>query len=181
MDRRSTRRLREHLGRVEEELAAARLLERQTEELATARLLKKQIEGRHGREGAAETEAVLEARRTRASNLEGERERLVAEIARSTVAEGGWYPDDAGGVGGDWEPTRSPACGAAGRLRIGPHPLLPERGWIIHDRSEGTVAWVREVPSPAGAAEILQEHGAKWDGELLAHSLSPVPEEAEGR
>ena len=168
MDQRSTRRIREDLDRVEEELAAARLIERQTEE-------------RHGREGSEETEAVLGARRSRAGNLEGERGELVAELARRTVAEGGWRPDDAGGVGVDRKPARRGAGGIAGRLRIGPHPLLPERGWIVHDRSEGTVAWVRDVPSPARAAEILQEHGEEWDGELLAHSLALVPEEAEGR
>ena len=163
MDGRSTGHVREELSRVEKELAAARLLERQTEE-------------RHAREGAAETEAVLEARRTRASNLEGERGGLVDELGRRDVAEGGWRPDDAGGSLPDGGPARSPACGMAGRLRIGPHPLLPERGWIIHDRSAGTVAWVREVPSPAGAAQILHEHGVAWDGELISHSLSPVPE-----
>ena len=166
MDGRSTGHVREELGWVEEELASARLLERQTEE-------------RHAREGAAETEAVLEARRTRSGNLEGERGGLVDELGRRDVAEGGWRPDDAGGSLPDGGPARSPACGTAGRLRIGPHPLLPERGWMIHDRSEGTVAWVREVPSPAGAAQILHEHGAEWHGELLSHSLAPVPEEAE--
>jgi hypothetical protein len=64
---------------------------------------------------------------------------------------------------------------------VGPHPLLPERGYLLYDRAEATVAWVREVPSPARAAELLAEHGVRWDGELLSHSLSPVPEEAEGR
>ena len=166
MDGRSTRQVREELGRVEKELASARLLERQTEE-------------RHAREGAAETEAVLEARRTRASDLEGERGALVDELGRRAVAEGGWRPDEAGGSLPDGHPARSPACGMAGRLRVGPHPLLPERGWVIHDRSAGTVAWVRKVPSPAGAAQILHEHGVAWDGELLSHSLAPVPEEAE--
>ena len=166
MDGRSTSQVREELGRVEKELAAARLLERQTEE-------------RHAREGVAETEAVLEARRTRASNLEEERGGLVDELGRRDVAEGGWRPDDAGGSLPDGGPARSPACGMAGRLRIGPHPLLPERGWVIHDRSAGTVAWVRKVPSPAGAAQILHEHGVAWDGELISHSLSPVSEEVE--
>ncbi len=167
MDGRSTRRVREELGRVEKELAAARLLERQTEE-------------RHERGGSAETEAVLEARRTRAGNLQGERGGLVDELGRRAVAEGGWRPDEAGGSLPDGGPARSPACGTAGRLRVGPHPLLPERGWIVHDRSAGTVAWVRKVPSPAGAAQILHEHGVAWDGELISHSLEPVPEEAEG-
>ena len=39
---------------------------------------------------------------------------------------------------------------------------------------------MREVPSPALAASFLAEHGAEWEGELISHSLSPVPEEAEG-
>ena len=166
MDRRSTGHAREELGRVEKELAAARLLEHQAEE-------------RHEREGVAETEALLEARRTRTGRLEEERGGLVDELGRRAVAEGGWRPDDAVGSLPDGHPARSPACGMAGRLRIGPHPLLPERGWIVHDRSAGTVAWVRKVPSPAGAAQILHEHGVAWDGEIISHSLAPVPEEAE--
>ena len=87
MDGRSTGHVREKLSRVEKELAAARLLERQTQE-------------RHEREGAAETEAVLEARRTRAGVLESEREWLVVELGRRDVAEGGWRPDAAGGAPG---------------------------------------------------------------------------------
>ena len=75
---------------------------------------------------------------------------------------------------------RSAGCGRAGKLRIGPHLLLPERGYLLHDRSEGTVAWVRGVPSPSRASEILAEHGVEWEGELLSHTLSPVPEGAEG-
>ena len=60
-------------------------------------------------------------------------------------------------------------------------PWINGDGWLIHDRSAGTVAWVREVPSPAGASEILAEHGVVWEAELLSHSLQPVPEEAERR
>ena len=82
--------------------------------------------------------------------------------------------------GPDSTPVGSAGCGRAGKLRIGPHPLLPERGYLLHDRSEGTVAWVRGVPSPSRASEILAEHGVEWEGELLSHTLSPVPEEAEG-
>ncbi len=168
MTHRNPRRLEEELARLEEELEAARGLERATEE-------------RHAEEDAPETEAVLEARRTRTELLAGEREGLVGELRRRAVEEGGWTPDDAGGSGVDGEPTRSAGCGRAGSLRIGPHPLLPERGYLIHDRAEGTVAWVRGVPSPARAAELLAEHGVEWEGELVAHTLSPVPEEAERR
>ena len=162
----STGRLRDELGRVEEELGSARLQEYRTGE-------------RHDREGTAETEAVLGSRRTRTERLEEERGGLVAELGRRAVAGAGWSPDDAGGSGHAGGPAPPPACGMAGTLRIGPHPLLPERGWLIHDRSAGTVAWVREVPSPAGASEILAEHGVEWEAELLSHSLEPVPEEAE--
>lgn len=165
---RSTRRLEGELARLEEELEAARALERTTEE-------------RHAREDTPETETVLEARRTRTEHLAKEREGLVRELGRRAVEEKGWTPDNAGGTGADGQPARSPACGRAGRLRIGPHLLLPERGYLIHDRAKTTVAWVREVPSPAHAAWLLAEHGVRWEGELLSHSLSPVPEEAEGR
>ena len=168
MTHRSARWIEEELGRVEGELEEARELEDATE-------------ARHAREGMEETEAALGARRTRAARLAEERDALVGELGRRAVAENGWSPDDAGGAGPDGEPARSPACGKAGSLRIGPHPLLPERGWIVHDRSEGTVAWVREVPSPDLASEILTEHGVGWEGELLSHSLQPVPEESERR
>ena len=57
---------------------------------------------------------------------------------------------------------------------------LHQRGYVLYDRAEATVAWVREVPSPARAAELLAEHGVRWEEELLSHSLSPVPQEAEG-
>jgi hypothetical protein len=160
---RSTRQLEEKLARLEKELLAARDLEHATAE-------------RHARENTPETEAVLEARRTHAEHLRKEREGLVGELRRGAVEEMGWAPDGGPGSG------RAPSGGGrAGRLRIGAHPLLPERGYIIHDRVAATVAWVREVPSPALAAELLTEHGVEWEGELLSHSLSPVPEEAEGR
>jgi hypothetical protein len=160
---RSTRQLEEKLARLEKELLAARDLEHATAE-------------RHAREDTPETEAVLEARRTHAEHLGKKREGLVGELRRRAVEEMGWAPDGGPGSG------RAPSGGGrAGRLRIGAHPLLPERGYIIHDRVAATVAWVREVPSPALAAELLTEHGVEWEGELLSHSLSPVPEEAEGR
>ena len=155
----SARALEEELRHLEEELAAARNLEHSTAE-------------RHAEEGLQETEAVLEARKIQAEHLEAEREGLVAEA--------GWEHDDAGGAGPDGAPVRSAGCGRAGRLRIGPHLLLPERGYLLHDRSEGTVAWVRRVPSPSRASELLAEHGVEWEGELLSHTLSPVPEGAEG-
>lgn len=166
MARMSTRRLEEERARLEEEIEAARTIERATEE-------------RHDREGTPETEAVLRARRTRAEHLDDERDGVVAELRRRELAEKGWDPDDAGGAEPDGSPARSPGCGMAGGLRIGPHPLLPERGYLIHDRDDATVAWVREVPSPGLAASILAEHGVEWEGELVSHSLSPVPEEAE--
>ena len=161
----SARALEEELRYLEEELAAARNLEHTTAE-------------RHAEEGSKETEAVLEARKIQAEHLEAEREGLIAEFRRRTVAEAGWEHDDARGAGTDGAPVRSAGCGRAGRLRIGPHPLLPERGYILHDRSAGTVAWVRGVPSPSQASQILAEHGV--EGELLSHTLSPVPEGAEG-
>ena len=164
----SARALEEELRHLEEELAAARNLEHSTAE-------------RHAEEGSQETEAVLEARKIQAEHLEAEREGLVAELRRRAVAEAGWEHDAAGGgAGPDGAPVRSAGCGRAGKLRIGPHLLLPERGYLLHDRSEGTVAWVRGVPSPSRASEILAEHGVEWEGELLSHTLSPVPEGAEG-
>jgi hypothetical protein len=163
----SARALEEELSHLEEELAAARNLEHSTAE-------------RHAEEGSQETEAVLDARKIEAEHLEAERERLVAELRRRAVAEAGWEHDDAGSAGPDGAPGRSAGSGRAGTLRIGPHPLLPERGYVLYDRSEGTVAWVRGVPSPSRASELLAEHGVQWEGELLSHSLSPVPEGAEG-
>jgi hypothetical protein len=36
---------------------------------------------------------------------------------------------------------------------------------------------VRRVPTPTRAQELMREHGVPWEAELLAHGLSPVPEE----
>jgi carboxylate-amine ligase len=47
--------------------------------------------------------------------------------------------------------------------------------------ARATVAWVRRVPTPTRAEELIREHGVLWEAELLAHSLSPVPEEEEDR
>jgi hypothetical protein len=163
----STHRLEEDMDRVEQELEAALVLERAAKD-------------RHAEEGLPETEAVLEARRTRTAHLRKERVGFLEELRRRAVKEKGWKPDAAEDTGRDEAPARSPGCGRAGRLRIGPHPLLPERGYLLYDRAEATVAWVREVPSPARAAELLAEHRVRWEGEPLSHSLSPVPEEAEG-
>jgi hypothetical protein len=162
---RSTRQLEEELARLEEELEAARGLERASAE-------------RHAREDMPETEAVLEARRTQVEHLGKKRDGLLEELRRRAVEEMGWAPD---GVEDPEADRASAGCGRAGRLRIGPHPLLPERGYIIYDRVAATVAWVREVPSPALAAELLAEHGVEWEGELLSHNLSPVPVEEEQR
>jgi hypothetical protein len=163
---RSTRQLEEELARLEEELEAARSLERASAE-------------RHAREDMPETEAVLEARRTQVEHLGKKRDRLLEELRQRAVEEMGWAPDD--DVEDPEADRASAGCGRAGRLRIGLHPLLPERGYIIYDRVDATVAWVREVPSPALAAELLAKHGVEWEGELLSHNLSPVPVEEEQR
>jgi hypothetical protein len=163
---RSTLQLEEELAYLEEELKAARSLERASAE-------------RHTREDTPETEAVLEARRMQVEHLGKKRDGLLGELRRQAVEEMGWAPDD--DVEGPEADGASAGCGRAGRLRIGPHPLLPERGYIIHDRVDATVAWVREVPSPALAAELLAKHGVEWERELLSHNLSPVPVEEEKR
>ena len=100
----SARALEEELRHLEEELAAARNLEHSTAE-------------RHAEEGSQETEAVLEARKIQAEHLEAEREGLVAELRRRTVAEAGWEHDAAGGAGPDGASVRSAGCGRAGKLR----------------------------------------------------------------
>ncbi len=120
----------------------------------------------------AETEAALEGRREEVLGLRERRTRLLKELDRRAVAEKGWEPDRNQGD------EALPGTGRAGRLRIGPHPLLPERGYVIYDRARATVAWVRRVPTPTRAEELMREHGVPWEAELLAHGLSPVPEEA---
>src|SRR5215207_9720261 len=124
----STHRLQEDMDRVEQELEAALVLECAAKD-------------RHA-------EAGLEARRTRTAHLRKERVGFLEELRRRAVKEKGWKPDAAEDTGTDGAPARTPGCGRAGRLRIGPHPLLPERGYLLYDRAEATVAWVREVPSP---------------------------------
>ena len=161
----SARALEEELKHLEEELAAARSLEHSTAE-------------RHAEEGSQETEAVLEARKIQAKHLEAEREGLVAELRRRAVAEAGWEYDDAWGAGPDGAPVRSAGCGRAGSPHRSP-PLLPERGYLLHDRSEGTVAWVRGALSFAGVGDLGRARGGVGGG-LLSHTLSPVPEGAEG-
>jgi hypothetical protein len=52
---------------------------------------------------------------------------------------------------------------------------------VIYDWARATVAWVRRVPTPTRAEELMREHGVLWEAELLAHGLSPVPEEEEDR
>jgi hypothetical protein len=47
--------------------------------------------------------------------------------------------------------------------------------------ARATVAWVRRVPTPTRAEELIRAHGVLWEAELLAHSLSPVPEEEKDR
>jgi hypothetical protein len=153
----STRQLHEELAWLSAQLEAARDLERAAEE-------------RHSDEGMVETETALEGRREEVLRLRERRTRLVKELNRRAVAEKGWEPDR--NQGGE----ALPGTGRAGRLRMGPHPLLPERGYVIYDRARATVVWVRRVPTPTRAEELLREHGVLWEGELLAHVLSLVPE-----
>jgi hypothetical protein len=129
----STHRLQEDMDRVEQELEAALVLERAAKD-------------RHAEEGLPETEAVLEARRTRTAHLRKERVGFLEELRRRAVKEKGWKPDAAEDTGTDGAPARSPGCGRAGRLRIGPHPLLPERGYLLR-RSWGALRAQRD---PAG-------------------------------
>lgn len=150
-------------------------LARVSEELGAASDLARAAEERHADEKRPETEAARDGRREEAERLRGRRAQLVEELVedldRHIVEKKGWAP---GPAGGDEE---SPESGRAGRLRIGPHPLLPERGFVIHDRQRATVAWVRTIPTPEQAEKLLREHGVLWEGELLSHNLSPVPEE----
>lgn len=158
--RRSTQRLEEELSRLPEQLEVARNSQ-------------SAVEKGHAAEGAPETGVTQEeGRRKEANRLRERRARLVKELERRAVEEQGWATDRVGGV-------EEPGTGRAGRLRIGPHPLLPERGYVIYDRGLETVAWVRRVPTPARAAELLSEHGVPWEEELISHGLSPVPEEDE--
>jgi len=158
----STRQLHEELAWLSAQLEAARALEHAAEE-------------RHSDEAMAETEAALEGRREEVLGLRERCTQLLKELDRRAVIEKGWEPDR--NQGGE----ALPGTGRAGRLHIGPHPLLPERGYVIYDRAWATVAWVRRVPTPTRAEELIREHGVLWEAELLAHGLSPVPEEEEDR
>src|SRR5215213_6208431 len=108
----STHRLQEEMDRVEQELEAALVLERAAKD-------------RHAEEGLPETEAVLEACRTRTAHLRKERVGFLEELRRRAVKEKDWKPDTAEGTGTDGAPARTPGCGRAGRLRIGPTPCFP--------------------------------------------------------
>lgn len=158
----STRQLHEELAWLSAQLEAARVLERAAEE-------------RHSDEAMAETEAALEGRREEVLGLRERRTQLLKELDRRAMTEKGWEPDR--NQGGE----AVPGTGRAGRLHVGPHPLLPERGYVIYDRARATVAWVRRVPTPTRAEELIREHGVLWEAELLVHGLSPVPEEEEDR
>lgn len=160
MHEESTQRLKKELSRLSEQLLEV------THDSESA------TEKGHAAEGTPETERDREGRRGEADLLRERHARLIKEIERRAVEEQGWETDRVGEV-------EEPGTGRAGRLRIGPHPLLPERGYVIYDRGLATVAWVRRVPSPARAAELLIEHGVPWEEELLSHGLSPVPEEEE--
>ena len=157
---RSTQLLEEELSRLSEQLEVARESESAAEK-------------RHADENLPETERAQEGRREEAIRLRERRVRLVKELDRRAVEEKGWAPDQTE------EGEALPGAGRAGALRIGPHPLFPERGFVIHDRKQATVAWVREVPTPARAEELLRKHGVTWEEELLSHSLSQVPEKEE--
>ncbi len=159
---RSTRQLEKELALLSEQLEVFRDLERAAEE-------------RHSDEGMAETETALEGRKKEAERIRRRRTRLVKEINQRAMEEQGWTPDHT--EGGE----ALAGVGKAGRLRIGAHPLFPERGYVIHDRTRAVVAWVRRVPTPARAEELLREHGVEWEEELVSHNLSPVPEEEEER
>ena len=52
---------------------------------------------------------------------------------------------------------------------------------MLYDRVRAVVAWVRRVPTPARAEELLREYGVKWEEELVSHELSPVPDAEEER
>jgi hypothetical protein len=93
----STHRLQEDMDRVEQELEAALVLERAAKD-------------RHAEEGLPETEAVLEARRTRTAHLRKERVGFLEELRRRAVKEKGWKPDAAEETGTDGAPARSPGC-----------------------------------------------------------------------
>lgn len=159
---RSTRQLEKELALLSEQLEVVRDLEHAAEE-------------RHSEEGMAETETTLEGRKKEAERVRQRRTRLVKELNQRAVEEQGWTADHTEGgevlVG----------AGKAGRLRIGPHPLLPERGYVLYDRVRAVVAWVRWVPTPARAEEVLREHGDEWEEELVSHKLLPIPEEEEKR
>jgi len=158
--RKSTQRLEEELSRLSEQLEVARDLESAAEK-------------RHIDENLLETKRAQEGRREEADRLRERRTRLVKELDRRVLEKKGWAPDQTE----EGEPL--PGAGRTGTLGIGPHPLLPERGFVIHDREQATVVWVREIPTPARAEELLREHGVPWEEELLSHSLSPVPQEEE--
>jgi hypothetical protein len=157
---RSTRQLEQELALLSEQLEVVCDLERTAEE-------------RHSDEGMAETETALEGRKKEAQSVRQRRTRLVKELNQRAVEEQGWTLEHTGGD--------EALVGKAGRLRIGPHPLFPERGYVIHDRTRATVVWARRVLTPARAEELLRKHGVEWEEELVSHNLSPVPEEEEER
>ena len=157
---RSTRQLEKELALLSEQLEVVCDLERTAKE-------------RHSDEDMAETEAALEGRKKEAERVRLWRTRLVKELNQRAVEEQGWTPDHT--EGGEV----LAGAGKAGRLRIGPHPLLPERGYVLYDRVRAVVAWVRRVPTPARAEELLRKYGVEWEEELVSHNLLPVPEKEE--
>lgn len=148
-----------------------------SEELEAAKALAHAAEERHADEKRPETEVARDGRRKEADRIRERRARLAEELVKDLngriLEEKGWAPDPARGD------EESPESGRVGSLRVGPHPLLPERGFVLHDRQRATVAWVRRIPTPERAEKLLREHGVPWEGELLSHNLSPVPEQEE--
>ncbi len=156
----STRQLQEESAQLLRQLEAARELERAAEE-------------RHSNEDMAETEAALKGRREEVLGLRKRYAWLLEELDWRAVAEKGWAPERSEGN------ESPPVEGRAGRLRIVPQPLSGERGFVIRDHLKAKVAWVRRVPTPARASELLAEHGIQWQSEPITHKLSPLPEEVE--
>lgn len=163
--------MHEQMNGLEVELAQV------SKELEAANALACAAEERHADEKRQETEAARDGRREEADRIRERRARLAEKLTKDLngriMEEKGWAPDSAGGD------DESPESGKSGRLRVEPHPLLPERGFVLHGRKRATVAWVRRIPTPERAEKLLREYGVPWEGELLSHRLSPVPEEEE--
>lgn len=140
MAHQSTRRLEEELARLEEELEAARRLESAAEE-------------RHAKEGMGETEAVLEARRTRTEHLRKERAGFLEELRRRAVEEKG--------------------LGARRRRRGRGHRSGRGSGAIPCMREGGEAS--HRSPSPAAGARLPHLRPGRGDGGLGEGGALPGP------